>query len=72
MSFQAKCLERIMQFRHAGKTILCVSHSNETLMGLCDRAMWLDHGRMMDHGPIARVVEAYRNAVSRQTMYSTG
>jgi ABC-type polysaccharide/polyol phosphate transport system ATPase subunit len=34
--------------------------------------MWLDHGRMMEHGPIARVVEAYKNTVSRQTMYSTG
>jgi ABC-type polysaccharide/polyol phosphate transport system ATPase subunit len=72
LSFQAKCLERIMQFRHAGKTMLCVSHSNETLMGLCDRAMWLDHGRLMEYGPIAHVVEAYKNAVSPQTMCSTG
>jgi ABC-type polysaccharide/polyol phosphate transport system ATPase subunit len=72
MSFQAKCLERIMRFRQAGKTMLCVSHSNETLMGLCDRAMWLDHGRLMEYGPITRVVEAYKNAVSLQTMYSTG
>ncbi len=72
LSFQAKCLERIMQFRHDGKTILCVSHSNETLMGLCDRAMWLDHGRMMESGPIAQVVEAYKNAVHLQTMCSTG
>jgi lipopolysaccharide transport system ATP-binding protein len=72
LSFQAKCLERIMQFRQAGKTMLCVSHSNETLMGLCDQAMWLDHGRLMEHGPIERVVEAYKNSVSLQTMYSTG
>jgi lipopolysaccharide transport system ATP-binding protein len=70
LSFQTKCMERIMQFRHAGKTILCVSHSNETLMGLCDRALWLDHGRMMECGPIARVVEAYKNAVSPQAMYT--
>lgn len=72
LSFQAKCLERIMQFRQAGKTMLCVSHSNETLMSLCDQAMWLDHGHLMECGPIARVVEAYKNAVSLQTMYSTG
>ena len=72
LSFQAKCLERIMQFRHSGKTMLCVSHSNDTLMGLCDRAMWLDRGRMMEYGPIARVVEAYKNAVGRQTMCSAG
>ncbi len=72
LSFQAKCLERIMQFRQAGKTMLCVSHSNETLMGLCDRAMWLDHGRLMEYGPITRVVEAYKNAVSLQAACSTG
>ena len=28
LSFVAKCRERIMQFRKAGKTILCVSHSS--------------------------------------------
>ena len=72
LSFQAKCLERIMQFRQAGKTMLCVSHSNETLIGLCDRAMWLDHGRLMEYGPITRVVEAYKNAVSLQAACSTG
>src|SRR6185369_858938 len=31
VAFFAKCQERIMQFRHAGKTILCVSHSTATL-----------------------------------------
>jgi hypothetical protein len=34
--------------------------------------MWLDHGRLMEYGPIARVVEAYKNAVNPQTMCSTG
>ena len=71
MSFQAKCLERIMQFRNAGKTMLCVSHSAETLMGLCEQAIWLDHGRLLECGPIAGVVEAYKNAVSLQAMYSS-
>jgi ABC-type polysaccharide/polyol phosphate transport system ATPase subunit len=70
MSFQNKCLERIIQFRHAGKTMLCVSHSTETVMGLCDRAIWLDHGRLLECGPIAGVVEAYKNAVNLQAMYS--
>ena len=70
MAFVAKCRERIMNFRRAGKTILCVSHSNVTLMDLCDRAIWLDHGRMLDDGPIARVVAAYKNAMSPQAAYT--
>ena len=70
LSFHAKCQERIMQFRHAGKTILCVSHAITTLLELCERAVWLDHGRVVDDGPITRVIDAYRNAMSGQATYS--
>jgi ABC-type polysaccharide/polyol phosphate transport system ATPase subunit len=63
MAFFAKCQERIMQFRRAGKTILCVSHSTATLQDLCNRAIWLDHGRMIDDGPLGRVVDAYKSAM---------
>jgi ABC-type polysaccharide/polyol phosphate transport system ATPase subunit len=70
MAFFAKCQERIMQFRHAGKTILCVSHSHATLQDLCNRAIWLDHGRLVDDGPLGRVAEAYKNAMSPQAAYS--
>jgi ABC-type polysaccharide/polyol phosphate transport system ATPase subunit len=62
LAFGVKCRDRIMQFRRAGKTILCASHSNDTLKDLCERAIWLDHGRVMDDGPILRVVEAYKSA----------
>jgi lipopolysaccharide transport system ATP-binding protein len=72
MAFQAKCLERIIQFRQAGKTILCVSHSNETLFGICDRGVWLDHGRLMKDGPIMRVVEAYKEHMSPHGAYVAG
>jgi ABC-type polysaccharide/polyol phosphate transport system ATPase subunit len=70
VAFFAKCQERIMQFRRAGKTILCVSHSDATLKDLCSRAIWLDHGRLMDDGPIGRVAEAYKNAMSPHAAYS--
>lgn len=72
MAFFAKCQERIMQFRHAGKTILCVSHSTATLKDLCNRAIWLDHGRMIDDGPLARVVDAYKSAMSPHAACSAG
>ena len=71
MAFAAKCRERILQFRQAGKTILCVSHSTQTLTDLCDRALWLDHGRIVQDGPIARVAEAYKNAMTAQAALST-
>jgi ABC-type polysaccharide/polyol phosphate transport system ATPase subunit len=61
-----------MQFRRAGKTILCVSHSSSTLKDLCTRAIWLDHGRILDDGPLEQVIEAYNSAMSPQAAYATG
>jgi ABC-type polysaccharide/polyol phosphate transport system ATPase subunit len=73
MSFHAKCQEKIMQFRRSGKTILCVSHSPATLMDLCERGLWLDHGRLMADGPLTRVVNAYKEAMTLQAAaYSAG
>lgn len=60
--FYAKSMERISNFRHAGKTLLCVSHSLETLENLCDRALWLDHGRVVQIGPAREVIKAYQDS----------
>jgi ABC-type polysaccharide/polyol phosphate transport system ATPase subunit len=57
--FFTKCFERIMDFRLAGKTILCVSHALPTLEKLCDRAIWLDHGRLVKTGTVRQVIQAY-------------
>jgi ABC-type polysaccharide/polyol phosphate transport system ATPase subunit len=65
-AFHAKCLDKLMHFRQAGKTILCVSHSTETLRGICTRAVWLDHGRVVHSGPIDGVLEAYNLAMVPQ------
>ncbi len=70
VAFQSKCFERIMQFRNSGKTILCVSHSSETLKDMCTRGVWLDHGQGVDDGPIDRILVAYNNAMSRQVSVS--
>ena len=70
VKFQAKCFERIMQFRNAGKTILCVSHSSAALKDMCTRAVWLDHGRLMDDGPLDHVLTEYRSAMNQQAACS--
>jgi lipopolysaccharide transport system ATP-binding protein len=58
-AFFAKCFERILAFRHAGKSMIVVSHSLETLEKLCDWGLWLDHGQVVRTGPIGEVLEAY-------------
>jgi len=59
-AFFAKCFDRIMQFRRAGKTLLCASHDLDSLEVLCDQALWLDKGSVARLGPLRPVVQAYR------------
>jgi ABC-type polysaccharide/polyol phosphate transport system ATPase subunit len=60
-NFFTKCVEKILEFRRQGKTLLCVSHSLETLEQLCDQGLWLDGGRVLRTGPVREVVQAYRD-----------
>ncbi len=58
--FYARCLDKVHEFQKQGKTILPASHSLELLSMLCQRALWLDHGKTMMLGDTATVVAAYR------------
>ncbi len=57
--FQAKCQEKIMEFKRAGKGLLCVSHAGTTIQRLCSRALLLDHGKLLLDGPTEEVIAAY-------------
>ncbi len=39
--------------------MIFVSHDMSAISRLCDRAFWLDGGRVMQHGPSEEVVAAY-------------
>jgi ABC-type polysaccharide/polyol phosphate transport system ATPase subunit len=58
-AFQQKCFDRILEFRRAGKTLLCVSHAVGMVQQLCDRAIWLDHGELVMDGKLEQVFDAY-------------
>ena len=59
MSFQKKCIDWINKFRRTG-TLLFVSHSTNELAQLCERAIWIDNGRVRESGSVADVARAYR------------
>jgi ABC-type polysaccharide/polyol phosphate transport system ATPase subunit len=63
-AFQAKCFERILEFKRRGKTILCVSHSAAMVSELCSRGIWLDHGELMLDGPLQEVAAAYEGRMA--------
>lgn len=57
--FQVKCHRKLAEFHERGKTILLVSHSAADVVQLCQRAIWLDDGRIRKSGPAKGVVEEY-------------
>jgi ABC-2 type transport system ATP-binding protein len=48
--FQRKCMEKIAQFQHEGRTIVLVSHSAEQVGSLCDRVVVLESGHVRHDG----------------------
>ena len=72
VSFQDRSIRKMLSFRDSGRAILFVSHNLSAVEMMCQRAIWLDHGRMIDDGPLARVVDAYKSAMSPHAAYSAG
>jgi ABC-type polysaccharide/polyol phosphate transport system ATPase subunit len=62
-AFQTKCLDKILEFKELGKTLLFVSHATGSVQSLCQRALWLDHGELVMDGNAAEVVSAYEGRV---------
>lgn len=59
--FRKKSRERITEFRKGGGTVLIVSHRTEELIKLCDRVLWLDHGKMIMTGEPEPVIRQYES-----------
>jgi lipopolysaccharide transport system ATP-binding protein len=57
--FQQRCLGRMEDFGGTGRTVLFVSHNMQTINQLCDRAIWIDGGTIVEDGDPSEVVAHY-------------
>jgi ABC-type polysaccharide/polyol phosphate transport system ATPase subunit len=57
--FQRRCIDRLLQLREAGTTLVVASHDLHGLRGLCGRALWLREGRCAALGPADEVIGGY-------------
>jgi lipopolysaccharide transport system ATP-binding protein len=57
--FQKKCVGRMKDISHQGRTVLFVSHNMAAVLSLCKTALLIDQGRVASEGPTAAVVEQY-------------
>ena len=59
VTFQQRCLEKFVEFRNEGRTIVLVTHAMNTVRDMCDRAIWLTHGAVTGEGDPAELVDDY-------------
>lgn len=58
-AFQKKCISRMSEVARAGRTVLFVSHNMSAVTALCNRGLYLEHGRLKAMGPMGEIAETY-------------
>jgi ABC-type polysaccharide/polyol phosphate transport system ATPase subunit len=67
LAFQKKCLAKMGEVAHAGRTIVFVTHQMNQIRRLCERVIWMDGGTIRQDGPPGEIVGAYEAAMTSRT-----
>jgi homopolymeric O-antigen transport system ATP-binding protein len=62
-AFQRKCIERVAEFQHEGRTILFVTHAADLLRRVCERGLVLDHGVLVADAPPGEAIRTFRESL---------
>ena len=69
LHFQKKSLNRILELRERGATVLFCSHNLYQVRSLCQRAAWIQDGRIASIGKTEDVVTAYESYERRRYVH---
>ena len=61
--FAQKCLDKMNELKDQGKTIVFISHSLPQVRGFCQKAMWIEGGRLKEYGDVEEVCDEYADYV---------
>lgn len=70
--FQAKCFARINEYIDGGTSLILVTHSVDAVVRHCDRALYLEGGRIKADGDPRTVTNMYLEAITQPTPASAG
>lgn len=59
IKFQEKSKNKMLSMIKGGTTVLYVSHSLESIKELCNKVIWLNHGKIVMKGNTKEVCDAY-------------
>ncbi len=66
VAFQHKCMDRINKLQKQGVTVLLVSHSIGAIKSLCQEAILLDRGRVINEGSAEDVANYYHGLMAER------
>lgn len=66
-AFQRKCLGKMEDVSRLGRTLIFVSHNMAAVETLCDRAVLLSGGRIIDEGDTRKIIESYSRTWRQET-----
>ena len=67
VKFQKKSSDKIKSLMGSGTTVLLVSHSIQQIRNLCDKALWIEHGKVVAYDEVNKVCDAYLKAAENAT-----
>lgn len=59
IKFQEKSRKKIESLMSEGVTVILVSHNTNTIRSICNKAVWLDHGKLVEFGDVEDVCDHY-------------
>lgn len=57
--FQKKSRKRMLELMSGGTTVFFVSHDIEQISEMCNKVLWIEHGRVMEFGESKDIVDRY-------------
>jgi homopolymeric O-antigen transport system ATP-binding protein len=60
--FQKKCLNKMEDVGHQGRTVIFVSHNMPAVNRLCDQVILLKEGKIIENGKTSEIISKYLNA----------
>ena len=71
INFKKKSKEKIKSLMESNTTVLLVSHSIKEIRNICDKAIWIDKGKVVDIGEVNSVCDKYEEAAKNASKEKT-
>lgn len=65
--FQEKSKKRMMELMAGGTTVLMVSHTLPQIRELCNKVLWIEHGKLCGFGEVKEICDAYEGLLASDT-----